>query len=192
MITSLEQLDLTKAYTFKDYLSWKFQERVELLRGYIAKMSPAPTSRHQEICGDLYVYLRSFLQKKACKVFFAPFDVYLPSIEGDGQTVVQPDLCVICDVSKIKKQGCVGSPDLIIEILSLGNSRKEMGRKFQIYEQAGVREYWVVFPYEQVIQQYILKDAVFQAIPVSEKILKSVILEGFELDIDSVFDTIAE
>ncbi len=192
MITSLEQLDLTKAYTYKDYLSWKFNERVELFKGYIAKMSPAPTSTHQVICGELHGLIWIFLRKKPCKVFLAPFDVYLPSIEGDGQTVVQPDLCVICDVSKIKKQGCVGSPDLVIEVLSLGNSRKEISNKFQIYEQAGVKEYWVVFPYEQVIQQYILKEGVFQAIPVSEKILKSVVLEGFELDIDSVFDTIAE
>lgn len=192
MITSLDQLDFSKAYTFQDYLSWKFKERVELFRGYIAKMSPAPTSKHQEICGDLYLYLRNFLQKKDYKVFFAPFDVYLPSIKGDGQTVVQPDLCVICDSSKIKKQGCVGPPDLVIEILSLGNSRKEMSSKFQIYEQAGVREYWVVFPYEQIIQQFILNDGKLLAAPLPIKSIKSVVIEGFELEIDAIFDTIEE
>jgi Uma2 family endonuclease len=126
MITSIEQLDLTKAYTFKDYLSWKFEaggvpQRVELLKGYIAKMSPAPNFRHQEISSNLHFSLAYFLQKKPCKVVAAPFDVYLPSIKGDGQTVVQPDLCVICDSSKIQKQGCVGSPNLVVEILSLGN-----------------------------------------------------------------------
>ena len=192
MITNIEQLDISKAYTFKDYLSWKFKERVELLKGYIAEMSPAPTSKHQEIAGTLYGYLWNFLQKKPCKVIFAPFDVYLPSIKGDGETVVQPDLCVICDTTKIKKQGCVGSPDFVIEILSLGNSRKEMGIKFQIYEQAGVKEYWVVFPYEQVIQQYILQDDKFQAMPLAENSIKSVVLEGFEIYIDTIFDTIAE
>ncbi|MDZ7933676.1 MAG: Uma2 family endonuclease [Emticicia sp.] len=192
MITSIEQLDLTKPYTFQDYISWKFKERVELFKGYVAKMSPALTSRHQEVCGDLHGLIWSFLRKKPCKVFLAPFDVYLPTIQGDGLTVVQPDLCVICDVSKIKKQGCIGSPDLIIEVLSLGNSRKEISNKFQIYEQAGVREYWVVFPYEQVIQQYILNNGVFQAIPISENTIKSEILEGFELDIDAVFGSISE
>jgi Uma2 family endonuclease len=192
MITSIEQLDLTKAYTFKDYLSWKFSERVELLKGYIAHMSPAPTSRHQEISSNLHGSLWFYLKKKSCKVYAAPFDVYLPSIKGDGETVVQPDLCVICDTSKIKKQGCVGSPDLIIEILSLGNSRKEMSAKFQIYEQAGVREYWVVFPYEQVIQQYILQEDKFHSLPISEKTIKSFILEDFEVDIDTIFDTIVE
>lgn len=192
MITSIEQLDFTKAYTFKDYLSWEFSERVELLKGYIARMSPAPTSRHQEISSNLHGSLWFYLKKKSCKVYAAPFDVYLPSIKGDGETVVQPDLCVICDTSKIKKQGCVGSPDLVIEILSLGNSRKEMSAKFQIYEQAGVREYWVVFPYEQVIQQYILQDDKFHSLPISEKTIKSFILEGFEVDIDTIFDTIVE
>ncbi|GAB2619202.1 hypothetical protein GCM10027035_14270 [Emticicia sediminis] len=127
MITSLEQLDLTKAYTFKDYLSWRFEaggvpQRVELLRGYIAKMSPAPTSTHQIISGNLHFNLAYFLRKKPFRVIAAPFDVYLPSIKGEGETVVQPDLCVIFDTTKIKKHGCVGAPDLVIEILSLGNS----------------------------------------------------------------------
>lgn len=192
MITSLEQLDLTKAYTFKDYLSWRFQERVELLRGYIAKMSPAPTSTHQIISSNLHYNLGYFLQKKSCKVIAAPFDVYLPSIKGEGETVVQPDLCVICDTTKIKQQGCVGSPDLVIEILSLGNSRREMTQKFQIYEQAGVKEYWVVYPYEQVVHQYILDREKFQALPVAEKTIASQILQGFEVDLDTIFDTIVE
>ncbi len=192
MIINIEQLDFSKAYTFKDYVSWTFKERVELFKGYIARTSPAPTSKHQEISGNLHFNLAYFLQKKPCKVFSAPFDVYLPSIKGDGQTVVQPDLCVICDTSKIKKQGCVGPPDLVIEILSLGNSRREVSTKFQIYEQAGVREYWVVFPYEQVIQQYILHEGKFKTMPLAETIIKSVVLEGFEVDIDTIFDTISE
>lgn len=192
MITSIEQLDLTKAYTFKDYLSWKFQERVELLRGYIAKMSPAPTSTHQIISSNLHYNLAYFLQKKSCKVIAAPFDVYLPSIKGEGETVVQPDLCVICDTTKIKKQGCIGAPDLVIEILSLGNSRKEMTQKFQIYEQAGVREYWVVYPYEQVVHQYVLEGEKFQALPIAEKTIISKVLQGFEVDLDTIFDTIVE
>ena len=197
MITCIEQLDLTKAYTFKDYLSWKFQERVELLRGYIAKMSPAPTSTHQIISGNLHYNLAYFLQRKYCKVIAAPFDVYLPSIKGEGETVVQPDLCVIYDTTKIKKQGCIGAPELVIEILSLGNcgtppARREMSQKFQIYEQAGVKEYWVVYPYEQVVHQYILEGDKFQALPIAEKTIKSQVLQGFEVDMDTIFDTIIE
>lgn len=192
MITDINQLDLSQPYTFKDYLSWQFKERVELFWGYVSRMSPAPNSKHQEISGDLHFFLRSFLHKKTCKVYAAPFDVYLPALKGDGQTVIQPDLSVICDVSKIQKQGCVGSPDLVIEILSLGNSRKEMTKKFQIYEQAGIKEYWVVFPYEQMIQVYLLENDKFQLQPLSEKFVKSIVFEGFELDLDDLFVAIDE
>ncbi len=116
-----------------------------MLRGYIAKKSPAPSSRHQIISRQLFQELSCLLKKKKHQIFYAPFDVYLPSLEGD--TVVQPDICVICDTSKIKKHGCVGSPDLVIEILSPGNSKREMKDKYELYEQSGVQEYWVVFPY---------------------------------------------
>jgi Uma2 family endonuclease len=192
MITNIDQLDLTKAYTFKDYLSWRFKERVELFWGYISKMSPAPNFKHQEISSNLHGIFWNFLQKKPCKVIAAPFDVYLPALKGDGQTVVQPDLCVICDTSKIQKQGCVGAPDLVVEILSLGNSRKEVTKKFQIYEQAGVKEYWVVFPYEQIIQVYILQENKFQLQPLLDNSIKSEVLEGIELDLDEIFDTITD
>jgi len=106
-------------------------------------------------------------------------------------------LCVICDTTKIKKQGCIGAPELVIEILSLGNCgtppvRREMFQKFQIYEQAGVKEYWVVYPYEQVIHQYTLEGDKFQALPIAEKTIKSQVLKGFEVDMDTIFDTIIE
>jgi Uma2 family endonuclease len=94
--------------------------------------------------------------------------------------------------TKIKKQGCTGAPDLVIEILSLGNSRREMSQKFQIYEQASVKEYWVVYPYEQVVHQYILEADKFHALPIAEKTIKSQVLHGFEVDMDTIFDTIIE
>lgn len=193
-ITELNQLDLSKAYTVKEYLSWKFQEKVELLKGYITKRSPAPSSGHQRISGNIHGQLWSILRNRKCQLFSAPFDVYLPSLNGVGETVVQPDLCVICDVTKIKKQGCVGTPDLIIEILSPGNARREMKDKYEIYELAGVKEYWVVFPSAQVLQVYLLKDEVFvpQKPYTSGDIYTSAVLEGFALEVESIFENMIE
>ncbi len=162
-ITDISQLDFTKQYTIADYLSWKFKERVELLKGYVAKMSPAPNSYHQIISAELSRVLFNYFHKKPCKAFAAPFDVYLPNHKNTGQTIVQPDLCVICDLEKIEKKGCVGAPDLIVEILSPGNSRKEVIDKYEIYQEAGVKEYWVIYPAEQVLQVYSLENAIFVA-----------------------------
>lgn len=194
MITNIEQLDLTKAYTFKDYLSWKFQERVrvELLRGYIFRKSKSNTSIQKIIGSKLFESLWLFSNNNNCKIFATPFAVYLLSINGEGETVVQPNLCVIRNQSKIKREAYIGVPDMVIEILPLGNSRREMTQKFQIYEQAGVKEYWVVYPYAQVIQQYILEGDKFQALPIAEKSIKSQVLQGFEVDLDTIFDTIVE
>jgi hypothetical protein len=104
-ITEISQLDLTKQYSMVDYLSWKFKERVELLKGYVAKMSPAPNSGHQIISWNLASEFSIVFKNKPCKAFAAPFDVYLPKNSKSGQTIVQPDLCVICDTSKIEKKG---------------------------------------------------------------------------------------
>jgi hypothetical protein len=151
MITSIEQLDLTKAYTFKDYLSWKFQERVELLRGYIAKMSPAPTSTHQEIAGTLHWVLRNYLQKKSCKVFFAPFDVYLPSRKGEGETVVQPDLCVICDTNKIKNINNLTS----LKELYIANNNLETINDFMFYANSYFTKIFSSLVFDRDVRKYI-------------------------------------
>jgi Uma2 family endonuclease len=154
VITSLDQLDLSKTYTYADYLTWQFKERVELLRGKLLKMSPAPNRRHQQIVGDLFFDFKQFLQGKPCHVFVAPFDVRL--IRKGKDTVVQPDICVICDESKLDEQGCNGSPDIVIEILSPGNSRKERKEKFEVYEENEITEYWMVDPGEEYIIVYTL------------------------------------
>jgi Uma2 family endonuclease len=188
VVTDISQLDVTKQYTIKDYLSWRFTERVELFKGYIAKMSPAPSSRHQLVSGKLHLGIGLFLRKKTCKVFYAPYDVYLPTI--DNKTVVQPDICVICDTTKIQKKGCVGSPDLVIEILSPGNSKREMQDKFYLYEEAGVKEYWLVYPSEQVIQVNFLENGKYvpqKAHANGDKVYTKV-LEGLELEIDEIFE----
>ena len=156
-ITRFEDLDLTRQYTYADYLTWRFQERVELLRGWVARMSPAPNRRHQQVAGDLHLALGTYFAGHPCQLYLAPFDVRLPRTDG-GESVVQPDLCVVCDEAKLTEQGCTGAPDWVLEILSPGNSRREMRDKFALYEESGVREYWVVDPAHDAIQTYVLDE----------------------------------
>ncbi len=122
-------------------------------------MSPAPGTEHQRISQELGRQFGNFFHRKPCQVFSAPFDVRLPrqGEQGDEDifTVVQPDLCVICDANKLDERGCNGAPDLIVEILSPGNSKKEMRDKYEIYEEAGVREYWLVNPAEKTVFIYL-------------------------------------
>jgi len=156
-ITSLDQLDPNGTYTYADYLLWQFTERVELLRGKIRQMV-APSVKHQRISIRFSRLLANALWQTSCQVFAAPFDVRLTRMRDDREvkTVVQPDLCVICDPSKLDERGCNGAPDLIIEILSPGNSRTEMKDKFELYQEAGVLEYWVVSPIEKTILVWTL------------------------------------
>ncbi len=157
----VEEPDLSGTYTYSDYLSWSFTEMSELIRGKIFKMSPAPTSTHQKISLRLTLKIGNFLEGKKCQLFLAPFDVRLPQApdrKSDKEiiTVVQPDLCVVCDPSKIDERGCLGAPDWIIEILSRYTSAKDLREKFEVYEDAGVKEYWVVHPQEQTLLVYTL------------------------------------
>lgn len=158
-ITSLSQLDLNQEYSYADYLKWQLQEKVELIKGKILAMSPAPTRFHQDIAVKMTIKWGNFLYKSPCKVYTAPFDVRLPvASKGKADTVVQPDLCVVCDLSKLDEAGCNGSPDLIIEILSKGNSKREMDTKFDLYQEAGVREYWIIDPLRRMVLLYSLVD----------------------------------
>ncbi|MCW5909700.1 MAG: Uma2 family endonuclease [Cyclobacteriaceae bacterium] len=157
----VEEPDLSLTYTYADYLKWDFPEMVELIRGKVFKMSPAPSSRHQQISSMLVISIGSFLKGKKCKVFAAPFDVRLPrkgKADKEIVTVVQPDICVICDPAKIDERGCLGAPDWVIEILSKHTSAKDLNEKFDVYEEAGVKEYWVVHPTEQTVLAYTLND----------------------------------
>jgi hypothetical protein len=164
-ITDINQLDpLYGVYSYADYLLWKFKERVELFKGKLFKMS-APSALHQEVSMKLSGELYQFLKGKDCKVFHAPFDVRLlkeAKEDKDIYTVVQPDICVVCDPEKIDKRGCEGAPDLVIEILSLGNSKKEMKFKYALYEEAKVPEYWIIDPDHQNVLVYVLKDNTYQ------------------------------
>lgn len=163
IITNIKQLDLNAKYTYADYLLWQFNERVELIKGKIFKMSPAPSRYHQDISMNLTKELIKAFKNKSCKMYTAPFDVRLINYKessNDNQitTVVQPDLCVICDKNKLDEKGCIGAPNLIIEILSSGNSKKEMDIKYDLYEENGVQEYWIVNPTEKVVSIFVLQN----------------------------------
>lgn len=192
-ITSLDQLDPNGTYTYADYLLWQFTERVELLRGRIREMS-APNRKHQGIVTNLTISLGNARAKTPCKLYVAPFDVRLTRFSQlknkDVTTVVQPDLCVICDPAKLDKCGCIGAPDLIIEVLSPGNSRTEMRDKFDLYQEAGVLEYWVVHPTECVIQVWKLNEQGFYiGLPptVEGDLLKTPIIPNLEVIVTDVF-----
>ncbi len=191
-ITNINQLDFNKRYTYADYLTWQFEEMVELIRGKLFKMSPAPNSYHQELSGNLSGLLWNALRRSPCKVFDAPFDVRLPS-KKDGETiytVVQPDICVICDISKIDKRGCLGAPNLIIEILSQSTAQKDIKDKFEIYQEAGVKEYWIIHPEEQTLLIYTLDTAgIYQPSRLLTKgdTVGVGVVEGLTINLDEVF-----
>ena len=166
MVTNFNDLDLHKKYSYADYLTWKFQERLEIFKGKIFKMSPAPNTFHQRVSMNLTGILWSKFSNHPCRLFSAPFDVRLlekkkSTLDKDVFTVVQPDLCIICDEEKLDARGAFGAPDLVIEILSPGNSNKEMKYKFDLYEEAGVLEYWIVNPENKTLFIYTLQNNTF-------------------------------
>ncbi|GIZ15176.1 Uma2 family endonuclease [Capnocytophaga catalasegens] len=191
-ITDINQLDMNGVYTYADYLLWKFQERVELIKGKIFKMSPAPSRKHQDISRKINRKLDAFFCNGSCNLYYAPFDVRLPQkSKKDEQiyTVVQPDLCVICDPKKLDERGCIGAPDLIIEILSPGNSKKEMKNKYELYQEAGVREYWVVNPLEENILIYVLDNGKYHSLkPVVDDFACSEIFLDLKIHTDDIFE----
>lgn len=198
MITDIEELDLSKRYTYADYLTWQFDEMVELIRGKVFRMSPAPSTGHQAISRNLLILIGTYMDTRLCSVYHAPFDVRVPlppaqQAAGKINTVVQPDLCIICDPDKIDAQGCEGAPDWIIEILSKSTARKDLTEKYDLYQHAGVREYWIVHPSEQTVIPYRLDDAgQYQLIRntpfVREERIPVGIFPGFELDLSEVFE----
>jgi Uma2 family endonuclease len=163
-ITDLSQLDLNAKYSYADYLTWQIDDAVELIEGKIQLLSAAPDVRHQSISWQLNNLLFNFFYNKPCRAFAAPFVVRLFNARksmlanNEIQTVVQPDLCVICDIDRLDIQGCNGEPDWIIEILSKGNSKRETQEKYALYQECGVKEYWLVYPYEQSVQQFFLNE----------------------------------
>jgi Uma2 family endonuclease len=183
-------------FTYRHYRSWPDEERWELIDGHAWAMSPAPMTRHQELSGNLSREIGNFLKGKPCRVFTAPFDVLFPKgdeADDDVDTVVQPDISVFCDRTKITKRGARGAPDLVVEILSPSTSKKDMNDKFALYESRGVREYWIVDPAALSIWVYRLakpgrfdsgelRDSLHDESPIA-----SLVLEGFVVDPKELF-----
>lgn len=180
-------------YTFADCLTWGENERIEIINGEAFMMAP-PSSRHQEICFEIGRQLGNFLEGKRCKVYPAPFGVRLFEKDGespdDVDTMVEPDISVVCDRSKIDRHGCKGAPDLVIEILSPSSLRHDRLVKLGLYQRAGVREYWIVDPEYRSVQVFTRDGA--GSLQISEEygqsdVAKVNILDGCFVELSKVF-----
>ena len=147
----------SKHYTYADYFNWNDGKRYELIDGAAYLMEPAPLFGHQKISGALHTRLSIFLEGKPGEALYSPFDVRLNFDKGDN-TVLQPDIVVFIDQSKLHGTGCIGAPDMVIEILSPSTARRDKVDKFNQYLRAGVREYWIVDPDEKTVDAYILEN----------------------------------
>jgi Uma2 family endonuclease len=192
-VDRFSDLDLSAQYTYAQYLKWKFEERVELIRGKIFTMSPAPSRLHQKISQSINHCFLNFLNDKNCEVYTAPFDVRLPDkgpVDEDIITVVQPDLCVICDPTKLDEKGCLGAPDIVVEILSPGNNQKELKDKYELYESAGVKEYWIVSPENRTLLQYVRNhEGKFEGLRIKTvgDVVHTDVLPRFSLNVSEIF-----
>ncbi len=168
-ITNISQLDLNKRYTYADYLTWAFDERLELIKGWIYKMSPAPKRKHQKVSFKLLMSFGNYFNSNCCEVYEAPFDVRLKKNKGSDSevdTVVQPDISVFCDLSKLDDRGAIDAPDLVVEITSDSTMKKDYNEKFNIYEENDVQEYWIVNPDSHSMEIFARKEDKFESIGV--------------------------
>ncbi|MBT0809706.1 Uma2 family endonuclease [Litoribacter ruber] len=179
-------------YSYADYLSWDMEEMVEIIKGKVYKWTAAPSRIHQQALGDLFVLFNVFLKGQPCKVYIAPFDVRLPKDslqDKDIFTVVQPDISVICDKSKLDDAGCIGAPDLIVEIQSPSNNKKDLKIKYELYQEHGVKEYWILHPIAKTLIIYTLENGKYLASRLfgAGDTVASKVLKGFELDLEEFF-----
>lgn len=193
-IILFNQLDLNKTYTYADYLTWKFKDRVELILGKVFRMSPAPSTHHQHCVSALNAIFYNHLINKPCRVFPAPFDVIFP-LSAEPDTVVQPDVTVVCDQSKITERGCIGVPDLVVEVVSRSSVKRDLHEKYNLYESAGVKEYWLVNPMDRSVVIFVLQ-ATGQYQPAKPLTYgdkaTSQVLAGLVIEVDDLFITLAE
>lgn len=186
-------IDSAKIYTYKDYLTFDEGERIEIINGQIYNMIPAPSRVHQEIISALVIEIGNYIKfnNGPCKVYPAPFDVILKNddeVLSNSKNIVQPDISVICDKSKLTDKGCTGSPDMIVEVISPFNPSNDYVRKLNLYEQFKVKEYWIVNPMRKNILVYTLTDNGYDA-PISytfQDKIKVNIYDNLEIDFNSI------
>jgi Uma2 family endonuclease len=180
-------------HTFADVLMWPDDERAELINGEIFLMAPAPSRAHQGISMELSRQFANYLEGKKCKAYHAPFDVRLFEQEGDNpedvDTVVEPDITIVCDLSKLDDRGCKGAPDMVVEILSPSTQRHDRLVKLGLYQRAGVREYWIVDPDSSTVQVFLQRDGSLQLHEVYDRkgVAKVNVLDGCFIELSKVF-----
>ena len=181
-----EVKEAARVYTYEDYLNRDDDVRFELIDGVIYMMA-TPAPNHQIIAGEIHGQLWTFLKGRQCKAFIAPFSVKLSVGEGKD-TVLEPDLVVLCDKSQLDKYGCVGGPDMVVEVLSPSTSKKDKTLKFEKYRQAGVRELWIIDPKKKSTSVYILSCGEYTAKTYSDTDIVPVhVLEGCRINLNEVF-----
>ena len=179
-------------YTFADYLTWDGGQRAELINGEALLMAP-PSTAHQLICMELARQLANYLEGKRCKVLPAPVAVRLFEQAGerpeDVRTVVEPDLSVVCDSAKLDGCGCKGAPDLVVEVLSPSTQRHDRLVKLNLYQRAGVREYWLVSPEEKTVQVLLLQNGLLlpHELYGPQDVAKVNVLDGCWVELGKVF-----
>jgi Uma2 family endonuclease len=188
---------IDETFTYGDYRLWPEEERWELIEGVPYSMSPGPMRRHQELSKRLFWRICAFLEGKPCTAYDAPFDVLLPAGNEDDDevlTVVQPDIVVYCDLSKLMPKGARGAPDWVIEVLSPYTSKKDFGIKSDLFEKHGVREYWIVDPASLAIHVWRLgeggrfgKEALYEAGEGDPTLVIPSIFEGLSFDMHALF-----
>ncbi|WP_406827340.1 Uma2 family endonuclease [Pedobacter sp. KACC 23697] len=192
-VKTLNEIDFSATYSYADYMRFEFEERLEIIKGHLFKMSPAPSRIHQGISGNIFGPIYNALKSKPCRVYSAPFDVRLAQKSQDDKevfTVVQPDIAVVCDPAKLDQRGCIGAPDIVVEILSPGNNKKELINKYEVYEEAGVKEYWIVSPAHKTFFRYILdENGKFQPTKMltEGEVVTTSIIPGLKLILEEVF-----
>ena len=179
-----------KRYTYADYYTWNDGKRYELIDGTAYLMEPAPLFGHQRVSVKLENQIENYLKGKPGEMSHAPFDVRLNFEKGDN-TVLQPDIVVFADQSKLFGTGCIGAPDMVIEILSPSTARRDRVKKFNQYLLAGVREYWIVDPDEKTVVANILENSVYVGSTYHETDEVPVfVLDGCVIKLSEVFGSV--
>jgi Uma2 family endonuclease len=189
-VIKLKNQESSKRYTYNDYIRW--EGSWELINGIPYSMTPAPSTQHQHIIGEVYFALRSHLGTNTCQVFVAPFDVRFSEKDEyeNPETIVQPDISVVCNRNQLDSKGCKGAPALVVEVLSPSTALKDRNEKFELYKQHGVKEYWIIDPVHLTVEVYGETKEHFDNRKVfgGEHSLTSFLFKDFSLNLSDIFN----